>query len=169
MLLKPEDNNTKHVDLELVIKGIKGILRDIILYTIYRLGETHGYAIKNYINRLLGIYTPSSGVLYPTLRELERKGLITSTWRDRRRVYMLTKIGHDYITSRLEQINNVICKVEKAVNIMINIGLLDLLKVIRECWERNIEIPQEVLEFIKTRVKEIIEILNNVVLEIEKK
>jgi DNA-binding PadR family transcriptional regulator len=158
-------DESRPLDLELAVKGIRGVFRDIVLYAIYKLGEAHGYAIKNYVNSLLGAYTPSSGILYPTLRELEKQGLAASTWRERRRVYVLTEKGRVYISSRLGQIESLIDKVKKAVKIATSIGLFHLLAVIRELWERNVEIPLEVLEAVKVKIEEITSILSSLLQE----
>jgi len=151
------------IDLELAIKGIKGIFRVIVLYALYKLNEAHGYAIKSFINNLLGIYTPSSGILYPTLRELEKLGLITSTWRDRRKVYMLTTRGFEYINNKLIEVESVVNKIKKALDILTSIRFFELMRVIRELWEHNVEIPPRVLENIRLRVEEIIKLLSNII------
>jgi len=151
------------IDLELTIKGIKGLFRIIVLYALYRLHEAHGYAIRSFISDLLGIYTPSSGILYPTLRELEKSGLVTSTWKNRRRVYMLTVRGCEYVSNRLIEVENTISKIKKALNILTSIGFFELMRVIRELWEYNVEISPRVLENIKLRVDEIIKILSDIV------
>jgi len=44
-------NNGYKMDLELNVKGMRGIFRDIVLYTLYNLGEAHGYAIRGFINK----------------------------------------------------------------------------------------------------------------------
>lgn len=157
-----EETSYKPVDLELTVKGIKGIFRDIVLYAIYKHGEAHGYAIRSYISSLLGFYTPSSGILYPTLRELEKQGLVTSTWRERRRVYVLTEKGYVYVNSKIKQIEGLISKVKKAIKIMANIGLFHLLGLIRELWERDVEIPLEALDVVKVKIDEITKTLSDI-------
>jgi len=152
----------KSVSLELTVKGIKGAFQDIVLYALYKLNEAHGYAIRNFINELLGVYAPSSGILYPTLRELEKEGLVSSTWRNRKRVYALTPKGREYVSTRLADIENLVNKARKAVNILISIGFLDLMEVIKRMWEQGIEIPQSVLEAIKQRIEEITRMLSSI-------
>jgi len=155
--------NRGSIGLELTIKGIKGLFRIIVLYALYRLREAHGYAIRSFISELLGIYTPSSGILYPTLRELEKLGLITSTWSNRRRVYMLTVRGYEYVNNRLIEVENIISKVKKALNILTSIGFFELMRVVRELWEYNVEISPRVLENIKLRIDEITKMLSDIV------
>jgi DNA-binding PadR family transcriptional regulator len=154
-----ESERSKSMGLELSIKGIKGIFRDIALYALYRLEEAHGYAIRSFISELLGVYTPSSGILYPTLRELEREGLITSKSGNRRKIYALTPKGREYIESRIEYIEKLLGKVEKAVKILLDIGLLNLLNTIRDLWESDVDIPPGIIVEIKQRVEDIRDIL----------
>jgi DNA-binding PadR family transcriptional regulator len=141
--------------LDFVLKGVRGAFRDIILFTIYELREAHGYTIKLYIANSLGLYVPSSGILYPTLHRLEREGFISSRLEGRRRVYKLTPKGEEYVKSKLEELRKIIYKARRAFEVACNIGLLELIGLIKELWERDIEVPSDVLAKLKVKVDEI--------------
>lgn len=152
-------NNGYKMNLELNVKGMRGIFRDIVLYTLYNLGEAHGYAIRGFINKNLSIYTPSSGILYPTLRELEKEGLVESKWIGRKRVYKLTEKGRLYVENRKSEIEKTIDKVKKAINVLMTIGFFELMNIVRTLWEKDVEIPHHVVEELKKKISEIKSIL----------
>jgi PadR family transcriptional regulator PadR len=64
-------------------------------------GHTHGYAILGRLDEMHISNGPLDvGLVYRTLRDLERMGLVSSSWADesagpRRRAYQLTDIGYD--------------------------------------------------------------------------
>jgi DNA-binding PadR family transcriptional regulator len=58
----------------------------------------HGYdLIRDLEERLAGRYTPSPGVLYPTLQMLEDLGYVQAQEREGRRIYTVTDTGHRYL------------------------------------------------------------------------
>lgn len=58
----------------------------------------HGYEIMKAIEeRFHGFYKPSAGAIYPALRSLLRKGLVTIAGEERRKTYRITKKGEDYL------------------------------------------------------------------------
>lgn len=58
----------------------------------------HGYELIHEIEeRLGGRYTPSPGIVYPTLQMLEDEGHVSTSERDGRRVYSLTEDGQHYV------------------------------------------------------------------------
>jgi poly-beta-hydroxybutyrate-responsive repressor len=65
------------------------------------LQRAHGYAIEEYL-RQLGLFSIEMSTLYRTLRQLEKDGLLRSTWEPgpagpARRVYTLTDIGSAWL------------------------------------------------------------------------
>jgi len=151
------------IHLDFVLKGVRGVFQDIILFTIYELREAHGYSIKSYIASSLGLYVPSSGVLYPTLHRLEREGLISSRLEGRRKIYKLTPKGEEYVKSKLEELRKIIYKARRAFEVACSIGLLELIGLIKELWERDIEVPSEVLVKLKVKVDEINAVLKELI------
>ncbi|MCI4437650.1 MAG: PadR family transcriptional regulator [Ignisphaera sp.] len=141
---------------------IRGLLRDLVLYSIAKLGKAHGYAIRSFLSEALKIYVPSSGVLYPTLHELEEQGFVKSFVEGRRKVYTLTEKGSEYISSRISEIEKTVARIRRAVEIAEYIGLKELLEILKELWELGIEPPKNVIDAVRDRVREINSILRAV-------
>jgi DNA-binding PadR family transcriptional regulator len=83
---------------------------DVKLVIVKLLSEqpSYGYQlIKTMEERLSGGYTPSAGVIYPTLTMLEEEGLATASSENNKKVYSVTAEGMEYLESnkaRLEQL-----------------------------------------------------------------
>ncbi len=78
----------------------KGALKYIILDLI-RDQPRHGYEIIRILeDRTHGFYSPSPGVVYPTLQLLEEMGYVTSTQQDGKRVYSITEEGRKFLADR---------------------------------------------------------------------
>jgi len=138
---------------------MRGIFKYLVLYVL-RDRPLHGYGIMKSISELLGIgYVPSSGVLYPTLRLLEREGLVEVRTEGRRKVYALTPKGMELIERERRRVEEFVEKVRRANEVAKAVGLDRLYELARELWERGIEPSSEDLEEIKKHVRAIIEIL----------
>jgi DNA-binding PadR family transcriptional regulator len=73
----------------------RGELKTALLSVIDSLGEGHGYAIMQELQRRVGRqWRPSPGAIYPALVTLEEGGALSSTERDGLRVYRLTEAGN---------------------------------------------------------------------------
>jgi DNA-binding PadR family transcriptional regulator len=73
---------------------------DVKLVILKLLAEqpSYGYQlIKTMEQRLAGGYTPSAGVIYPTLTLLEEEGLAASTTENNKQVYSLTEEGNAHL------------------------------------------------------------------------
>jgi len=72
----------------------RGELKLALLSVIASLGEGHGYAIMQELQRRVGSqWRPSPGAIYPALVALEEAGLIASEEHEGLRVYQLTPAG----------------------------------------------------------------------------
>jgi len=65
------------------------------------LQRAHGYLIEEYL-RGIGFFSLEMSTLYRTLRQLEKDGLLNSTWEPgptgpARRVYSLTDVGRTWL------------------------------------------------------------------------
>jgi PadR family transcriptional regulator PadR len=65
------------------------------------LQRAHGYVIEDYL-RALGVFGITMSTLYRTLRQMEKDGLLESTWEPgptgpARRVYTITDAGHAWL------------------------------------------------------------------------
>lgn len=87
---------------------LQGTLDLLVLKTLAQ-GPQHGYGIAQKIllssRQLIDV---QQGSLYPALHRLERKGLVTSEWRESdagrmARVYSLTNSGQKHLASEIEQ------------------------------------------------------------------
>lgn len=72
----------------------RGELKAALLSVLATLGEGHGYAIMQELQRRVGSqWRPSPGAIYPALVALEQAGLVDAFERDGLRVYRLTARG----------------------------------------------------------------------------
>jgi transcriptional regulator len=87
---------------------LQGTLDLLVLKTLAP-GPLHGYGIAQRIlvtsRQVLDV---QQGSLYPALHRLERKGLVTSEWRESEngrmaKVYALTKAGRRHLADQLDQ------------------------------------------------------------------
>ena len=68
----------------------------------------YGYEIIRALEeRSKGFYTPSPGVVYPTLQMLEEMGYASSDEKDGKKVYTITKEGLKFLSERDEQAEEV--------------------------------------------------------------
>ena len=84
---------------------LKGHL-DMIVLAALAGGPAHGYAVIEEIRRKSGdAFDLPEGTVYPALHRLEEASLLSSRWTTaesgrRRRVYALTKRGHDALAKQ---------------------------------------------------------------------
>ncbi len=96
-----------------------GTLYMLILRTLSRSGEMHGYDIASTILRASeGVLQVEEGSLYPALQRMLLKGWVTSEWgvtagNRRARFYQLTKLGHKQLETELAQYRRVNLAIEK--------------------------------------------------------
>ncbi|KAI93821.1 PadR family transcriptional regulator [Rhodomicrobium udaipurense JA643] len=92
----------------------QGDLRWLVLDLI---GEQprHGYEIIKAIEDAFnGAYTPSPGVIYPTLTLLEETGLIVSETQGAKKLYSLTDQGRAELAARVQEVTAVRGRLEEA-------------------------------------------------------
>lgn len=78
----------------------KGDLKYVILDLIKE-KPRYGYEIiRDLEEQSHGFYTPSPGVVYPTLQMLEETGYASATERDGKRVYSITEEGRQFLIER---------------------------------------------------------------------
>ena len=78
----------------------RGFLRSYILKLLAK-EPKHGYQIMKAIEEKTG-WKPSPGAIYPTLHEMEKRGLIKKIKKGRKLSYKLTKKGKD-LSKKLEK------------------------------------------------------------------
>jgi transcriptional regulator len=90
-----------------------GTLHLLILQTLSRVEELHGFEIAEAIERLSGeVLTVEEGSLYPALQRMLVKGWVTAEWGStagnrRARYYRLTRAGRRQLDAETEQFRRV--------------------------------------------------------------
>ncbi|MGC8557485.1 MAG: PadR family transcriptional regulator [Nitrososphaeria archaeon] len=107
---------------------VRGIIKLLILDSIYE-SEKHGYEIiKNIGEKFFGIYEPSPGIVYPTLQLLVDEGLIREKNLDGKKVYFITENGKKIRDQSMEIINSFL---HKKMSPNERIKILRILEIIR--------------------------------------
>lgn len=89
---------------------------DLKLIALSLLAEAprHGYdIIKALEERTSGIYSPSPGVVYPTLTFLEEAGYAVSSSEGNKKVFSITEAGRAHLEENREAINGVLDHLER--------------------------------------------------------
>jgi DNA-binding PadR family transcriptional regulator len=91
-----------------------GHLRLVILQHIAE-KPSYGYEIMKAIEeKLAGAYSPSPGVIYPTLTLLEEEGLATvSSTEGNRKLYAATEQGKEYLNANRVQLKAIFSRIEE--------------------------------------------------------
>jgi transcriptional regulator len=98
-----------------------GTLYMLILKTLARAGEMHGYEIANAIQKVSeDVLQVEEGSLYPALQRMLLKGWVTAAWgvtagNRRARYYQLTKAGRKQLEAELAQYRRVNLAIEKVL------------------------------------------------------
>jgi DNA-binding PadR family transcriptional regulator len=91
---------------------------DVKLLIVQLLSEepSYGYQLmKRMEQRLAGGYTPSAGVVYPTLTMLEEEGLATaSTSETGKKVYRLTDAGREFLEANKRRVEELLARLDEA-------------------------------------------------------
>src|SRR5580700_3899288 len=90
---------------------------DIKLVILKLLAEqpSYGYQlIKTMEERLAGGYTPSAGVIYPTLALLEEEGLTVASTEDNKKVYSVTAEGIQHLESNKGRVEEIFSRLDAA-------------------------------------------------------
>jgi DNA-binding PadR family transcriptional regulator len=89
---------------------------DVKLVILKLLSEqpSYGYQlIKTMEQRMAGGYTPSAGVIYPTLTLLEEEGLAAASLENNKKVYSLTPEGTEFLAANSAQIAEIFARLEE--------------------------------------------------------
>ncbi len=90
---------------------------DVRLVVLKLLAEqpSYGYQlIKTMEQRLGGGYTPSAGVIYPTLTMLEEEGLASVSTSDNKKIYTVTAEGNEYLKANQQRIDELFARLDVA-------------------------------------------------------
>ena len=98
-----------------------GTLYLLILRTLARSGELHGYELANSIQEISGdVLQVEEGSLYPALQRMLIKGWVTAEWgvtaeNRRARYYKLTAAGRKQLSAELSQFERVIGAITRVI------------------------------------------------------
>lgn len=90
---------------------------DVRLVVLKLLSEqpSYGYQlIKTMEQRLGGGYTPSAGVIYPTLTMLEEEGLASASTSENKKIYTVTPEGNEYLQANKQRIDELFERLDVA-------------------------------------------------------
>ena len=91
-----------------------GELRFVVLHLIAE-KPRHGYEIIKAIeDRAGGAYSPSPGVIYPTLTMLEELGYAALTEQDGKKLYALTEAGEAYLRENQRTVDGIAARLAEA-------------------------------------------------------
>ena len=98
-----------------------GTLYLLILRTLARSGEMHGYEIANSIQRLSAdVLEVEEGSLYPALQRMLIKGWVTAKWgvtagNRRARYYRMTALGRKQLEVEVSEFERVIAAIHRVI------------------------------------------------------
>ena len=98
-----------------------GTLYLLILRTLARSGEMHGYEIASSIQQISeDVLRVEEGSLYPALQRMLIKGWVTAKWgttagNRRARYYQLTAVGRKQLAVEMSQFDRVICAITRVI------------------------------------------------------
>ena len=98
-----------------------GTLYLLILRTLARSGEMHGYEIANSIQRISNdVLQVEEGSLYPALQRMLIKGWVTAKWgttsgNRRARYYQLTALGRKQLEVEKSQFERVVVAITRVI------------------------------------------------------
>jgi DNA-binding PadR family transcriptional regulator len=78
----------------------------VVILDLLKEQPRHGYdLIREMEDRSGGIYSPSPGVIYPTLQSLEDRDFVTATETGGKKVYSITEAGTAWLDQHQEQVD----------------------------------------------------------------
>ncbi len=93
----------------------KGDFKGLVLHLLED-RPMHGYEIIKAIEeRYQGFYKPSAGAIYPALRSLLRRRLVSVSGEERRKTYRITRAGKAYLRNRQDVFQERLRAFESAV------------------------------------------------------
>jgi PadR family transcriptional regulator, regulatory protein PadR len=98
-----------------------GTLYMLILKTLARGGELHGYEIANSIQQISDdVLQVEEGSLYPALQRMLLKGWVTAEWgvtsgNRRARYYRLTALGRKQLETEVSQFERVMAAIQRVM------------------------------------------------------
>lgn len=93
----------------------KGDLKMFVLHLLQD-RPMYGYELmKRMSDQHGGVYRPSAGTIYPTLRSLLSRGFVTAREIENRRIYAITPAGRRYLQSRHQEFHERLKEFEASI------------------------------------------------------
>ena len=149
----------------------RGFFKYVVLYVL-RNKPLHGYGIMQEISRLFGSrYTPSPGIVYPTLQLLEDLGYVKPSLRysgkTRRRVYTITRDGLRELNKHIDELEDFMNYLRGLHSFFIELGGEDIMKTMGELFKLSPCLGEENREKLREIFLEFISKVNHVLREVK--
>ncbi|MCP8316494.1 MAG: PadR family transcriptional regulator [archaeon] len=142
----------------------KGAFKYLVLQTL-KDRPMHGYEIMRAIcEKFSGFYTPSAGLVYPTLQMLEDLGYVSVKEESGKKVYSITDKGRDFIVKRKDAIEDIIKKHESFGHERMGLNM-ELKKLARLIIMNYWDLTPEETEKIEGIIKEAREKIGKILIE----
>ncbi len=113
----------------------RGFFKYLVLYSL-RDKQLHGYGVMQEIERILhGQYSPSPGIVYPTLQLLEDMGYLKSTIMDGKRVYTITEEGKRVLEKNIGKVKKIIENSIKFKKFIVDLGGKELFSALMKLFK----------------------------------
>jgi DNA-binding PadR family transcriptional regulator len=87
----------------------------LVILELLAAKPSYGYElIKSLEERLAGAYSPSPGVVYPTLTLLEERGFATSASEGGKKVFTITDAGHEELAASADRLADINARLEQS-------------------------------------------------------
>jgi len=114
------------------IPPIRGIFKYLVLYVLKE-KPLHGYGVMQRINELIGWgYSPSPGIVYPTLQLLEDMEYVSSYKDGRKTVYKITDKGISILEEKKDVLSEFLSSIRHMETMFDEVGGLDIMKTIKK-------------------------------------
>ena len=111
---------------------VRGLFKYLVLYTLRDSG-LHGYGIIQRISELFGgEYTPSPGVIYPTLQLLEDSDLVYSVNEGRKTVYYITEKGLNELKYNMDRVEEIMNIIRRRRRVLEELGGYELMSIFKD-------------------------------------
>jgi DNA-binding PadR family transcriptional regulator len=144
-----------------------GDLRLVILSYIAE-KPSHGYEIiKGIGEQMGGIYSPSAGVVYPTLNLLEDEGLATVNQEGGKKLYTITDAGRTELEANKSRIDSLLGRIQEAGKAFGGRRMLEIMRALHNCkYALKLKMSQGNLS--EEQISKIVNIIDTAAREIER-
>lgn len=144
-----------------------GDLRLVILSYIAE-KPSHGYEIiKGIGEQMGGIYSPSAGVVYPTLNLLEDEGLATVSQEGGKKLYTITEAGRAELEANKARIDGLLGRIQEAGRAFGGRGVIGIMRALHNC-KTALKLRMGQGNLTQEQIGKIVDIIDTAAREIER-